>query len=78
MEHSYLAVAAVVACVYAIAKFVEVKYITKDEDFPLKLIIRDALVVYSSTCLSLFIMDQVSDKVISAPSTTAFTGSPDF
>lgn len=78
MEQSYLAVAALVSCVFAITKFVEVKYIVKDEDFPLKNIIRDSLITYVSTVVGLFIMDQVSEKVTSATPTTAFTGNPDF
>lgn len=78
MEQSYLAVAALVSCVFAITKFVEVKYIVKDEDYPLKNIIRDALITYVSTVTGLFVMDQVTEKVTGAAPTTAFTGNPDF
>lgn len=78
MEQSYLAVAALVSCVFAITKFIEVKYIVKDEDYPLKNIIRDALITYMSTVIGLFVMDQVSEKVTRAAPTTAFTGNPDF
>ena len=78
MEQSYLAVAALVACVFAMTKFVEVKYIVKDEEYPLKNIIKDALITYVSTVTCLFIMDQVSEKVTASAPTTAFTGNPDF
>lgn len=78
MEQRYLVVAALVACVFAITKFVEVKYIVKDEDYPLKNIIRDSLITYVSTVIGLFVMDQVTEKVTGAAPTTAFTGNPDF
>ena len=78
MEQSYLAIGALVACVFAITKFIEVKYIVKDDEFPLKNIIRDSLITYVSTIVGLFVMDQVSEKVTALTPTTAFTGSPDF
>lgn len=78
MEQSSFVVAAAVAIIFAISKFVEKKYILKEEEIAMKNIIRDSLMVYVSTVIGLFIIEQVGDKVSKQAPTVAFTGKADF
>lgn len=78
MEQSSFVVAAAVAIIFAISKFVEKKYILKEEEIAMKNIIRDSLMVYVSTVVGLFIIEQVGDKVNKQAPTVAFTGKADF
>ena len=78
MEQSSFVVAAAVAIIFAISKFIEKKYILKEEEIAMKNIIRDSLMVYVSTVVGLFIIEQVGDKVNKQAPTVAFTGKADF
>ena len=78
MEQCSFVVAAAVAIIFAISKFVEKKYILKEEEIAMKNIIRDSLMVYVSTVVGLFIIEQVGDKVNKQAPTVAFTGKADF
>ena len=78
MEQSSFIVAAAVSIIFAISKFVEKKYILKEDEIAMKNIIRDSLMVYVSTVIDLFIIEQVGDKVSQQAPTVAFTGKADF
>jgi len=52
-------VSAVVAVIYTIIRFIEMRFILK-ENKPLKDIIRDTIVVYISTLAGIFIINQVN------------------
>jgi hypothetical protein len=78
MEQSSFILAAAVAIIFAIAKFVENKYILKEEHIAFKNIIRDCLMVYVSTVMGLFVIEQVGETVIKQSPTVAFTGKADF
>lgn len=73
-------VAGIISVIFFIAKFLEMRYID-NEPRPLKLLIRDALVVYISVVLGSFIMDQLKPVInegdlLSVP--LAFTDNPPF
>jgi len=71
-------IAGIISVVFLIAKFIEMRFIDK-ENKPLKLLIRDALLVYFSVVFGYFIIEQL--KPISGGSTGApqvFTDNPDF
>lgn len=78
MENIFL-ISAIVAAVYFLMKFIEMRFILK-ESRTLKSQLRDAILVYVSAVLALFIYDNVSEtnKVPSAVDTPAFTGMPGF
>lgn len=78
MENIFL-ISAIVAAVYFLMKFIEMRFILK-ESRTLKSQLRDAILVYVSAVLALFIYDNVSEtnKVTSAVDTPAFTGMPGF
>lgn len=74
--------AGIVSIIFLISKFIEMRFIDK-ESKPLKLLIRDSLLVFFSVLFGLFIIEQLSpimleatDNTISNP--TVFTDNPGF
>jgi len=71
------------ATVYLIIRFIEMKYIDKD-DKPIKLLMKDSLFVFLGVYLANFIVEQMEDispeKTIGGGNikTPAFTGDPAF
>ena len=73
-------IAAIVSVIFVIAKFIEMRFVDKEAK-PLKLLIRDALLVYISVIIGYFILGQLKPMIqdggaISAPQ--VFTGNPEF
>jgi len=74
-------IAAVISITFLLAKFLEMRFIEK-ESKPLKLLIRDSLIVYFSVIVSNFIIEQIN-PVVSGISggqkfTPVFTDNPGF
>ena len=79
MDNIFL-VAGIISVIFFIAKFLEMQYIEK-ESKPLKVLIRDALVVYISVIFGIFIVDQLNPVIKDASvsmSPAAFTDNPPF
>ena len=79
MDNIFL-VAGIISVIFFIAKFLEMRYIDS-EPKPLKLLIRDSLVVYVSVVIGSFILDQlkpVINESIIPISQLAFTDNPPF
>lgn len=79
MDNIFL-VAGIISIIFFIAKFLEMQYIEK-ESKPLKVLIRDALVVYVSVVSGIFILEQLSPVIketIIPESPIAFTDNPPF
>ena len=53
------AIATVISIIFFIAKFIENKYLEKDNIKPIKLIVRDTLLVYFSVLCGYFIIQQL-------------------
>jgi len=74
-------IAAIISVIFIIAKFIEMRFIEKEAK-PLKLLIRDALVVYISVISGYFILEQLKpmlqDGGSSSVVTHVFTDNPDF
>jgi hypothetical protein len=74
-------IAAVISFIFLIAKFIEMRFVDK-ESKPLKVLIRDALVVYFSVVSGHFILNQINPliKDITGGSkvTQVFTDNPGF
>jgi len=74
-------IATVVSIVFLISKFIEMRFVD-NESKPLKLLIRDTLLVYFSVIVGYFIMEQLKPVLetvgenISAPQ--VFTDNPEF
>ncbi len=73
-------VAAFISITFLLAKFLEMRYVEK-ESKPLKLLIRDSVVVYFSVIIANFIMEQINPILKSgstAKVTQVFTDNPGF
>jgi hypothetical protein len=80
MGHNIFLVAGIIAVIFVLVKLAEMKFIDK-EPKPVKLLVRDALVVYVSVVMGDFIIDQLQPfieptKVSSSPE--VFVDAPDF
>ena len=75
-------IAAVISIIFLISKFIEMRFIEK-ESKPLKLLIRDALLVYFSVVSGYFIIGQINPILQGGGSnasyiTPVFTDNPGF
>jgi hypothetical protein len=74
-------VATVISVVFLISKFVEMRFVD-NESKPLKLLIRDTLLVYFSVISGYFIMEQLKPVLETAGETIGapqvFTDNPEF
>jgi len=74
-------ISGIIALVYFIMKFIEMRFIEK-ESKPLKYLIRDSLLVYFSVIVGYFISDQLKTVAQSAGENTkslpVFTDNPEF
>ena len=55
-------VAGIISVVFLIAKFIEMRFVDK-ESKPLKLLIRDSLLVFVSVLFGLFVIDQLKPVI---------------
>jgi len=78
---SVFVIAGVISITFLLAKFLEMRYIEK-ESKPLKVLIRDALVVYFSVIIANFVMEQLNTAIESngggKKMTPVFTDNPSF
>jgi hypothetical protein len=73
-------VAAIISITFFIAKFLEMRFIEK-ENKPLKLLFRDTLLVYFSVIIANFIIDQINPIMSGGTkikTTPVFTDNPGF
>ena len=73
-------IAAFIATTFLIVKFLEMRYIEK-ESKPLKLLIRDSVLVYFSVIISNFVIEQINPIITGETIkkiTPAFTDNPGF
>ena len=69
--------ALVIAGVYLLFRFLEMRFVIK-ENKPLKVLLREALIVYLSVIGGDFILDQIQPLKMIAGVPTVFTSPPDF
>ena len=74
-------IAAIISFIFLIAKFIEMRFVDK-ESKPLKVLIRDALVVYFSVVSGHFILNQINPLIKDITGVTkvtqVFTDNPGF
>jgi hypothetical protein len=72
-------IAGVISVIFLISKFIEMRFIEK-ENKPLKLLIRDTLLVYFSVVSGFFILEQLNPLIQNggSPITPVFTDNPEF
>ena len=66
-----------ISVIYLLLRFIEMRFIIK-ETKPLKLLLRDALLVYFSTLSGFYILQNVSPITKLSTNTAAFINDPDF
>lgn len=81
MENIFI-IAGVIAFIFLIAKFIEMRFIEKEAK-PLKLLIRDTIIVYFSVITGNFILDQLKPIIqqggtITSSTPAVFTDNPSF
>ena len=75
---SIFVTAAVISIIFFIAKFIEMRFIEK-ENKPLKLLIRDSLLVYVCIISGFFILDQLNPMLQNGgENPVVFTDNPEF
>ncbi len=67
----------VISIIYLVLKYLEMKLITK-EPKPIKLIIRDALIVFISSISGFFVISQFENNVNLKSQPSAFVGEANF
>jgi len=80
MENIFI-IASLIAFFYIILKFIEMRFIEKNNK-PLKVLIKDALVVYLCVVLGNFIVEQINPSLLGEETThtitQVFTDTPGF
>jgi hypothetical protein len=80
MTNNKYIIAAVISISFLLIKFLEMRFIEK-ENKPLKLLLRDTLLVYFSVIVSYFIIEQLKPSIIKGGKPTItpiFTDNPNF
>ena len=78
MTHSPFLLASAVAIVYILFRFIEMRYVMK-ENKPLKILFRDTLLVYISALIGNFVLNQIVPlQNIMSGDPKVFTNDPDF
>ena len=77
MSNSIFFTGVAIAAVYLIFRFIEMRFILK-ENKPLKVLARDTLLVYLSVVLGHFVLQQFGNIDIAVKVPQVFTNEPDF
>lgn len=80
MNNNYILIAFIISIIYSIIKFIEMRFIKK-ENKPLKQIVIDIIIVFLSSILTLLLMDQfnINEMITNIKKTPlVFTDKPDF
>lgn len=83
MSHNVFLFAGIISVIFVLVKVAEMKFLDKDkEPKPMKLLVRDALVVYISVVAGDFMLDQLKPFIepiqISSSTPEVFVDAPDF
>ena len=85
MNSNAYIVSGIIAFVFMVAKFLEMRFSSVEETGaapkPLKIMLRDALLVYVSSLLGFYIIAQFEEHSVTSSAgkdVAAFTGGPDF
>ena len=77
MQYSVFIIGVVIAVIFLILKFIEMRYILKEKK-PLKTLFRDTVVVYISVVVGYYTLKQISSDIVDNSSPEVFTGNPGF
>ena len=77
MSNSIFFTAMAISIAYLIFKFIEMRFILK-ENKPIKVLARDTLIVYLSVLLGNFVIQQLTNAKLTSNVTQVFTNEPSF
>ena len=78
MENAILINSSLIAFIYLFIKFVEMRFIIK-ENKPFKELFRETMIVFLSVIIGFYLIEQViTTKNVSYAATKAYVGSPEF
>ena len=77
MTNSIFITAVAISIAYLIFRFIEMRFILK-ENKPIKILARDTIIVYISVLLGNFVMSQFGSSSMGKQMTEVFTNSPEF
>jgi len=77
MGESPFMLATTISVIYVLLRFIEMRFILK-ETKPLKILIRDGLLVYLSTLSGFYILQHIAPIAKITANTAAFINEPDF
>jgi hypothetical protein len=80
MDNKMFIIATIISVIFLIVKFIEMRFIDK-ENKPLKFLIRDAILVYFSVICGYLILEQlkpIMEEGLMNTSTPVFTDNPGF
>tara|TARA_B100001996_G_C18310520_1_gene458420 strand:+ start:107 stop:337 length:231 start_codon:yes stop_codon:yes gene_type:complete len=75
--NEYLVTGCIIAIIYTLARILETR-MSGEEPKPLKVLVKDIIIVYICSILGLFTFNQLSPMATGKSPTTAFTGKPEF
>ena len=68
----------IISLIYIIIKFIETKTLLKNNDKTIKHLVKDTIVVYLSSVLGLYVVQQLNPGTIATIEPGAFTTKPEF
>jgi len=77
MTQSIFVAGVAIAIVYLLFRFIEMRFVLKEKK-PIKVLIRDTLMVYLSVVIGNFILTQFSSSMVVSKTPEVFTGAPGF
>ena len=77
MENNNFVICLVISITFLIYKFVEMRYIDK-ENKPFKQLFRETLAVFSSSLIGIYLVDTINTHINQIIQPDAYTGNPDF
>jgi TctA family transporter len=68
----------IISLIYIIIKFIETKTLLKNNDKTIKHLVKDTIIVYLSSVLGLYVVQQLNPGTVSTTEPGVFTTNPEF
>ena len=75
--NEYLVTGCIIAIIYILSRILETR-MSAEKPKPLKVMVKETIVVYICSILGIFVFNQLSPLATGKAPTTAFTGKPEF
>tara|TARA_B100000902_G_C27293965_1_gene908828 strand:+ start:1760 stop:1990 length:231 start_codon:yes stop_codon:yes gene_type:complete len=75
--NEFLITGCIISIIYTLVRVLETR-MSGDDPKPLKVLVKDTILVYICSILGIFVFNQLSPLATGKSPTTAFTGNPEF